>query len=74
MPAAFPRPLLIADACHTRRGAQADRASTGTVPGKRHVAVRRGLPQRSGAYADTVDVAVALRMVLSMEGVTCRPK
>jgi hypothetical protein len=26
------------------------------------------------AAADTVDVAIALQMVLSMEGVECRPK
>jgi hypothetical protein len=40
-------------------------------PTWRHVAAELA---KAAAGADTVDVSIALRMVLSMEGVECRPR
>jgi hypothetical protein len=57
----------IADVRELMRHLSADRRAR---PTWRHVAA---LLADAAAGADTADVSIALRMVLSMEGVECRP-
>ena len=73
----LPRPLVIptvitlttlADVRTLMRHLPEDRRGHSTW---RHVTSQ--LAQAASGSADTADVAIALRMVLSMEGVECRP-
>jgi len=62
------------DAQDARRRAGADAASAGgwrERPTWRYVTAQLA---EAAAGADTVDVAIALRMVLMLEGVECRPQ
>jgi len=63
------------DAFDARRRADAHAAPAGGTPGARptwrHVAA---VVEQATAGADTVDVAIALRLVLMLENVECRPK
>jgi hypothetical protein len=74
---ALPRPLVIPDVM-TLKTLDDVRTLMGHLPEDRlerqmwrHVALQL---KRAAADGDTTNVSVSLRMVLSMEGVECRPQ